>query len=127
MKKIETSKIILFIAGLIFIVALISIPILQIKFNIDVASYSTQYICSTGAIFGCAIASYYNKAKLENGFKIKQSMIEWEYNFKRENGLLTQLNDEISNQVDSVTNIVDESVNSQISEAINEDVNVGNI
>lgn len=54
-------------------------------------------------------------------------MIEWEYNFKRENGLLTQLNDEISNQVDSVKNIIDESVNSQISEAINEDVNVGNI
>lgn len=74
-KKMETSKKLLLCAGVIFAIS-VAIGTISTTVGAD-PTFFMAVIGITGGVFGSAIVSYENKAKMENVVKIKMAIIKF--------------------------------------------------
>lgn len=91
-QKIETSKIIAFISSVCFIVSLL--------YSMSMFAYATigDKVCDvtflitldtiTGATWGVATATYYNKTRHENAYKLQWVTLKMKYLLLKDIGLL---------------------------------------
>lgn len=122
-KKMETSKKIALFSAICFAVVLLFSMAVFI-YETFIGSYSdptmlVTLITISGATFGTTCAFYYNKAKGENLFKLKQTFLEYKYSRLKDMNLLNQedieseiLNDfeEIEADFDEEENIINEEI-----------------
>ena len=93
MKKIEASKKIIiflsscFILALVYGIAMFTYSVVRDK-SIDF-TFLITIVTTTGAALCGAVAFYYNKAKMENVYKIKKSFLQEKYNILKKSGILT--------------------------------------
>lgn len=116
-KKMETSKIIVLVTGIIFAFVVAVCLFLFVYCTIFNFAYDWTGIVAlltvTGSVFGTSIATYESKAKVENTLKIKRSFLKEKYNVLKSIGVLDypraqmEIEDEI-NQIDNYLNIKEE-------------------
>lgn len=120
MKKPEFSKVLVTLTLTAFFGTIIEMPLLA-YFGVPDA-FTNQQIVSVAGVLAIVSGFYLNKSKLENSIKIKKDLIQWEYEFKQKNKLNEQETQELANQIDNVENVIDNKVDSEIANAINEDI-----
>lgn len=112
-RKIETSKLIVLITGIIFILAVISCTFIFMYCTINCIAYDWTGIVAlltvTGSVFGTSIATYESKAKVENVLKIKRSFLSSKYDVLQSIGVLdcTRAQMEIENEVCQIDQYLD--------------------
>lgn len=118
MKKINTSKIIVFVTGLIFISQLMAAIICALTYrDTSIFIYS---IPSTGASFTVVVAFYMNKSKMENVLKIKIAFTKFKLKISK---LITpEAMQEVENEFMSLEQAVDMKIENTVNEAISEDI-----
>lgn len=118
--KIEYSKKIVLLTGIMFISQIITAIIFSYN-NLD-TSIIVYTITATGGVFGASIIFYLNKAKLENAIKIKVAFYKLKLNLSRE--IPEEYMDSINNEFDSLEQTLGMKIDSTIEEAVNEDVSI---
>lgn len=90
----ETSKKLILVTGLIFAVVVVVCLGIFVYCTLYSAMFDWTGIVTlltvTGSVFGTAIATYENKAKIENVYKIKRSFLREKYEILKELGMLDQ-------------------------------------
>jgi hypothetical protein len=91
-KKMETSKLIVLVTGIIFAVSVTVCLLIFMYCTIFNMGYDWTGMVAllgvTGSVFGTAIATYEAKAKVENTLKIKRSFLEEKYDTLNKIGVL---------------------------------------
>ena len=91
-KRIETSKLIVLITGIIFTLAVAACMFLFMYCTVNGMTYDWTGIVAlltvTGSVFGTSIATYESKAKVENTLKIKRSFLSEKYDVLKAIGVL---------------------------------------
>lgn len=95
-KKVEFSKIIMFVSMVESWLALILVVFLTIKFNFDSILGGTILTLSWGS-YTAGKALYYNKAKAENIYKFRLEFLK--FKIKHANS-----NEEVDNEIDEIDN-----------------------
>ena len=123
----EFSKSLVIITGIIFIVSLVDIRYLVYQ-CIDVSSYATQQIVTTGGIFGASIIFYLNKSKIENlsKGKIRFTLLKLRLEIKLKDRLEPEAYDAIMQEIDEVDGMLDRKLDGALEEAIQRDINIEN-
>ena len=116
-KKMETSKLIVLVTGIIFALAVLVCLLLFVYCTIYGIVYDWTGIVAlltvTGSVFGTSIATYESKAKVENTLKIKRSFLKEKYSVLKTIGVLDysraqmEIEDEVG-QIDQYLNIKEE-------------------
>ena len=116
-KKMETSKLLLLVTGIIFAFAVVICSALFVYCTLYGIAYDwtgvVTLLAVTGSVFGTAIATYESKAKVENVLKIKRSFLKEKYSVLKSIGVLDgcraqiEIEDEI-NQIDQYLNVKEE-------------------
>ena len=110
-KKMETSKkITLFISICFALVLLFSMVVFGYESYTGNRSDSTLLVALvtvSGAAFGTTCAFYYNKAKGENLFKLKQSFLKFKYSLLQDMDLL-DVNSEVMDEIEEIESDFDE-------------------
>lgn len=116
-KKMETSKLIVLVTGIIFTVAVLACLFLFVYCTLYGVAYDWTGIVAlltvTGSVFGTSVATYESKAKVENTLKIKRSFLKEKYDVLNTIGVLDysraqmELENEIG-QIDQYLNIKEE-------------------
>ena len=107
-KKMETSKLIVLVTGIIFALAVFVCLLLFVHCTIYGIAYDWTGIVAlltvTGSVFGTSIATYESKAKVENTLKIKRSFLAEKYDVLKTIGVLdyTRAQMEIENEVSQI-------------------------
>lgn len=125
-KKLEFSKLIVIIIGLIFILTLLEMPLLVVL-GFDISSFATQQIVTTGSIFGAGVIFYMNKTKLINSIREKKSLIKWEWEFKESHKLSDEDFAELTEKNEAIGLAINDKIDNTIIEAINEDISIPNL
>ena len=93
-QKMETSKKLLLVTGLIFAFVVFVCLCIFVYCTLNYVSFDWTGIVTlltvAGSVFGTTIATYSNKAKLENVYKIKRSFLREKYEILKELGMLDQ-------------------------------------
>lgn len=123
----EFSKSLVIITGIIFILSLVDIRYLVYQ-CIDVSSYATQQILTTGGIFGASIIFYLNKSKIENlsKGKIRFTLLKLRLEVKLKDKLDPEAYNTIIEEIDEVDNMLDRKLDGALEEAIQRDINIEN-
>lgn len=113
MRRIETSKKIILISGIMFTLSVIYTMIscsisLTLNAYIDWTSI-VALLTSTGGAFGTACGFYYTKAKLENSYKLRMAFLKEKYTILKEIGALDEnrAKMEIENELDTINGRLD--------------------
>lgn len=118
MKKFNTSKIIVFVTGLIFISQLMAAIICAMTYrDTSIFIYS---IPSTGASFTVVVAFYMNKSKMENVLKIKIAFTK--FKLKMSKLITPEAMQEVENEFMGLEQAVDMKIENTVNEAIQEDI-----
>lgn len=116
-KKMETSKLIVLVTGIIFALVTLVCLLLFVYCTIYNFVYDWTGIVAlltiSGSVFGTAVATYESKAKVENTLKIKRSFLKEKYNVLKNIGVLDyhraqmEIENEV-NQIEQYLNIKEE-------------------
>ena len=91
-KKMETSKLIVLVTGIIFTVAVLACLFIFVYCTLYGVAYDWTGIVAlltvTGSVFGTSVATYESKAKVENTLKIKRSFLKEKYDVLNTIGVL---------------------------------------
>lgn len=109
-KRMETSKKIILVSGIVFAVAVIYTII-----SCSIAMIYTSYVDWTsivslltvaGGAFGTACGFYFNKAKSENNYKLRMAFLREKYSILKEIGVLDtqRAKLEVENEIDTIDN-----------------------
>ena len=128
MKKLDFSKKIIIITGIIFVLSLIDIRYLACK-GIDISSYATQEIITTGSIFGAAIIFYLNKSKIENlsKGKLRFILIKLRLQLKIKDNIPQENYDTVCEEIDKISDMIDSKLDNTLEDAINKDIDINNL
>jgi hypothetical protein len=115
----EFSKNIVIATGLLFIVSLLDIRG-AVRAGLDVSSYATQQIVTTGGIFGASIIFYLNKSKIENlsKGKIRFTLLKLRLELKLKSKIPEESYSLILEEVDKIDNMLDSKLDGSLEEAI---------
>lgn len=112
-KKMETSKLIVLVTGIIFAISVAVCLFLFIYCTIFNMAYDWTGMVAllgvTGSVFGTSIATYESKAKVENTLKIKRSFLAEKYNILNKIGVLDYMRAqmEIENEINHIDQYLD--------------------
>lgn len=113
MRKIETSKKIILVSGIMFTLSVVYTMIscsvsLILNVYIDWTSI-VALLTSTGGAFGTACGFYYTKAKSENSYKLRMAFLKEKYTILKEIGALDEnrAKMEIENELDTINGKLD--------------------
>lgn len=123
----EFSKVIVIITGLLFIATLLDIRMAVREF-VDVSSYATQQIVTTGGIFGASIIFYLNKSKIENlsKGKIRFMLLKLRLELKLKDKIPAESYQIILNEINEIDAMLDNKLNGALEEAIQQEVELQN-
>lgn len=117
--KFTTSKKILWLSTILFII-LVALAIWFSYLGIDTSVFA--YILPiSGGIAGATIAFYMNKSKMENIFKFKISFLEYKIDLIDKHPDKANI---IDKEVSDIDSALDESVDTTLQEAVNEEINI---
>lgn len=122
---IEFSKNIVIATGLLFIISLLDIRG-AVRAGLDVSSYATQQIVTTGGIFGASIIFYLNKSKIENlsKGKIRFTLLKLRLELKLKSKIPEESYSLILEEVDKIDNMLDSKLDGSLEEAIQRELEV---
>ena len=109
-KRMETSKKIILVSGIIFVAAVVYSMISCTIAMTDGASVDWTSIVTlltvTGGAFGTACGFYFNKAKSENNYKLRMAFLREKYAILKEIGVLDvhRAKLELENEIDTIDN-----------------------
>ena len=122
-KRMEASKKLLLCAGIIFAIS-VAIGTIAAFLCVDVTFFAAV-IAVTGGVFGSAIVSYENKAKMENVVKIKMAIIKFRLAIQ---GYLTpEQIEQVETDIQALEEAIDGKIDDSVSQAINEDPEIPNL
>lgn len=123
----EFSKKIVIITGLLFILALLDIRG-AVREGLDVSSYATQQIVTTGGIFGASIVFYLNKSKIENlsKGKIRFILLKLRLELKLKDKIPEESYQLILAEINEIDTMLDSKLNGSLEEAIQREVDIQN-
>lgn len=121
-KPMETSKKLLLWAGVIFAVT-VAIGIVAAFSGIDITLF-VAVIGVTGGVFGSAIVSYENKAKMENIIKIKMAIIKFRLAISQY--LSPEQLAQVENDIRAVEDAIDGKIDDTITQAVTQDAEISN-
>lgn len=118
-KKFTTSKKILWVSVLVFIVTIV----IAVMFSYEGRDTSVfMYILPiTGGIAGTTVAFYMNKSKMENIFKFKISFLEYKIDLVDKHPKQAET---IEKDITTIEEALNYKVDSTLQEAVNEDINI---
>lgn len=109
-KRMETSKKIILVSGIVFAVAVIY-TIISCSIAMIYSSYVdwtsiVSLLTVAGGAFGTACGFYFNKAKSENNYKLRMAFLREKYSILKEIGVLDtqRAKLEIENEIDTIDN-----------------------
>lgn len=108
--RMETSKKIILVSGIIFVAAVVYSMISCIIAMTDGAYVDWTSIVTlltvTGGAFGTACGFYFNKAKSENNYKLRMAFLREKYAILKEIGALDvhRAKLELENEIDTIDN-----------------------
>lgn len=125
--KMEFSKILVIVTGLLFILTLIDIRG-AVRGGIDVSGYATQQIISTGGIFGASIIFYLNKSKIENlsKGKLRFVLLKLRLELKLKDKIPEESYQIILDEINQIDGMLDNKLNGALEEAIQKEVEIPN-
>lgn len=118
-KEFTTSKKILWVSALLFILTVVLAVWFSYK-GIDTSIF-IYILPITGGILGCTIAFYMNKSKMENIFRFKITFLEYKLNLIKDNPKMASV---IDKEMSSIEDSLDSKVDSTMQEAVDEDINI---
>ena len=123
----EFSKLIVIITGLLFVLSLLDIRE-AVRECVDVSSYATQQIVTTGGIFGASIIFYLNKSKIENlsKGKIRFMLLKLRLELKLKDKIPEESYQLILEEINEIDNMLDSKLNGALEEAIQSEVELQN-
>ena len=122
-KRMEASKKLLLSAGIIFAIS-VAIGTIAAIVGAD-PTFFIAVIGITGGVFGSAIVSYENKAKMENIIKIKMAIIKFRLAIQ---GYLTpEQIEQVETDIQALEEAIDGKIDDSVSQAINEDPEIPNL
>lgn len=126
-RKIEFSKWIVIITGLLFILTLLDIRG-AVRGGIDVSGYATQQILTTGGIFGASIIFYLNKSKIENlsKGKLRFLLLKLRLELKLKDKIPEESYQIILSEIEQIDTMLDSKLNGALEEAIQKEVEIPN-
>lgn len=109
-KRMETSKKIILVSGIVFAVAVIY-TIISCSIAMIYSSYVdwtsiVSLLTVAGGAFGTACGFYFNKAKSENNYKLRMAFLREKYSILKDIGVLDtqRAKLEIENEIDTIDN-----------------------
>lgn len=125
MKRVEFSKRIVIITCILFILTLLDIRG-GVRAGIDVSSYATQQIVTTGGIFGASIVFYLNKSKIENlsKGKIRFALLKLRLEIRLKDMLPEETYLLLLEEIDEIDTMLDSKLNGALEEAIQREVDL---
>ncbi len=125
--KIEFSKLLVLLTGLLFILTLIDIRV-AVGGGIDVSGYATQQIITTGGIFGASIIFYLNKSKIENLSKgrLRFVLLKLRLELKLKDKIPEESYQIILSEINQIDEMLDSKLNGALEEAIQKEVEIPN-
>lgn len=125
--KLEFSKLIVIITGLLFILTLLDIRG-AVRGGMDVSGYATQQIITTGGIFGASIIFYLNKSKIENlsKGKLRFLLLKLRLELKLKDKIPEESYQIILAEINEIDNMLDSKLNGALEEAIQKEVEIPN-
>ena len=126
-QKLEFSKIIVIVTGLLFILALLDIRG-AVRGKIDVSGYATQQILTTGGIFGASIVFYLNKSKIENlsKGKLRFLLLKLRLELKLRDKIPEENYQIILAEINNIDNMLDSKLDGSLEMAIQKDLEIPN-
>lgn len=121
--KLEFSKKIVIITGVIFLSVLLDVCI-GAKFGIDTSSYATQAIVTTGGILGASIVFYLNKSKIENlsKGKIRFALLKLRLNLKLKDKISDENYQIILDEINELETMLDNKLDGSLEDAIQKEI-----
>lgn len=121
--RIEFSKIIVIITGLLFIFILWDIRAAT-KEGLDVSGYAMQEILTTGGIFGASIIFYLNKSKIENlsKGKIRYALLKLRLELRLKKLVPDELYSVVAEELNELDTMLDSKLDGALEEAIQKEV-----
>lgn len=121
--RIEFSKIIVIITGLLFIFILWDIRAAT-KEGLDVSGYAMQEILTTGGIFGASIIFYLNKSKIENlsKGKIRYALLKLRLELRLKKLVPDELYSVVAEELNELDTMLDNKLDGALEEAIQKEV-----
>ena len=125
--KLEFSKWIVLVTGLLFILTLLDIRG-AVRGGIDVSGYATQQIITTGGIFGASIIFYLNKSKIENlsKGKLRFLLLKLRLELKLKDKIPEESYQIILSEINQIDNMLDSKLNGALEDAIQKEVEIPN-
>ena len=125
--KLEFSKVIVIVTGLLFILTLLDIRG-AVRGGIDVSGYATQQILTTGGIFGASIIFYLNKSKIENlsKGKLRFLLLKLRLELKLKDKIPEESYQIILAEINEIDAMLDSKLNGALEEAIQKEVEIPN-
>lgn len=121
--KMEFSKKIVLVTGIIFLGILLDICI-GARTGIDLHAYATQAIVTTGGIFGASIIFYLNKSKIENlsKGKIRFSLLKLRMNLRLKDKISDENYQAILEEIIELEAMLDNKLNGSLEDAIQKEI-----
>lgn len=119
--KLTTSKKVMWSSIILFIVT-VAVAIVFSYEGRDTSVF-VYILPITGGIAGTTVAFYMNKSKMENIFKFKIAFLEYKLDLMNEHPTQTEV---IEEEVSTIENALNNKVDTTMSEAVNEDIDVQN-
>lgn len=126
-RKIEFSKIIVALTAVLFILALLDIRG-AVREGLDVSSYATQLLVTTGGVFGASIIFYLNKSKIENlsKGKIRFLLLKLRLELKLKDKIPEESYQIILDEINEIDTMLESKLDGTLEEAIQHEINVQN-
>ena len=126
-RRMEFSKLIVIITGILFILTLFDIRG-AVRDGLDVSSYATQQIVTTGGILGASIIFYLNKSKIENlsKGKIRFVLLKLRLELKLKDKIPEESYQLILEELNELDNMLDSKLDGALEEAIQSEIDIQN-
>ena len=127
LRGVEFSKRIVIVTGLLFVLALLDIRG-AVRAGIDVSSYATQVIVTTGGILGASIIFYLNKSKIENlsKGKIRFTLLKLRLELKLRDKIPEESYQIILEEINEIDHMLESKLDGALEEAIQQEIDVQN-
>lgn len=119
-KRMEASKRLLLCTGIIFAIS-VAIGAIAAFLYVDVTFFAAV-IAITGGVFGSAIVSYENKAKMENVIKIKMAIIKFRLAIGKY--LTPEQIAQVDIDIQAVETAIDGKIDDTITQAVYQDAEI---
>lgn len=126
-RGMEFAKKIVILTALLFILCLLEIRG-AVREGIDVSSYATQVIVTTGGIFCASIIFYLNKAKIENlsKGKIRFMLLRLRLELRLKDQIPEEAYSLLLEEINKIDRMMDSKLDGALEEAIQQEIEMQN-